>query len=107
MRSTTERSSPSAPSAPLSVAAPQARRVVDVDRVNYVNIALMLVSAVIAIRLPFELFLVTYAVLGPLHYLTQMSWLHDRGYFTTGRWDWMPLALLAVLATEETYAHRL
>jgi hypothetical protein len=78
---------------------------VDVDRVNYVNIALMLLSAVVAWRLPFELFLVSYAVLGPLHYLTQISWLHDRGYFTTGRWDWVPLGLLGVLALEAMYGH--
>ncbi len=104
MRSMTERSSPSARSAPHAAAVPAARGV-DLDRVNYVNIGLMLVSAAIAVRLPFELFLVTYAVLGPLHYLTQMSWLHDRGYFTTGRWDWIPLAVLGVLATETTYGH--
>jgi hypothetical protein len=75
------------------------------DRINYVNIALMLVSAALACVVPFELFLVSYAVLGPLHYLTQMSWLHDRGYFTTGRWDWIPLALLGVVALESMYGH--
>lgn len=31
---------------------------------------------------PFEVFLFSYAVLGPLHYLTEISWLHDKNYFT-------------------------
>jgi hypothetical protein len=75
-----------------------------VDRINYVNVGLMLASAVLAWALPFELFLAAYAVLGPLHYLTQISWLHDRGFFTTGRLDWVPLVLLAVLACAGFYS---
>jgi hypothetical protein len=75
----------------------------ELDRINYVNIGLMLASAVAACVMPFEVFLLSYAVLGPLHYLTQISWLHDRGYFTTGRWDWIPLALLGVLSLEAAY----
>jgi hypothetical protein len=76
------------------------------DRLNYVNIGLMLGSAALACVLPFEVFLAAYAILGPLHYLTQISWLHDRGYFTTGRWDWVPLALLGVVSLEAAYGHR-
>jgi hypothetical protein len=75
----------------------------DLDRINYLNVGLMLGSAALACLLPFEVFLVSYAVLGPLHYLTQISWLHDRGHFTTGRWDWVPLAALAVLALDTAY----
>ncbi len=47
--------------------------------VNYLNMGLMVLSCALAFVLPFELFLLAYAVLGPLHYLTQISWLHDRG----------------------------
>jgi hypothetical protein len=54
---------------------------VNVDRVNHLNSGLMVVSCVAAYVFPFELFLFSYAVLGPLHYLTEISWLHDRGYF--------------------------
>src|SRR6185503_2075930 len=53
--------------------------------VNYLNIALMIISCVLAFRFPFELFLISYAVLGPLHYLTEISWLNDRKYFTEGK----------------------
>jgi hypothetical protein len=41
----------------------------------------MITSCVLAYIIPFELFLFAYAVLGPLHYLTEISWLHDRKYF--------------------------
>jgi len=75
------------------------------DRINYVNIGLMLASAALACVVPFEIFLLSYAVLGPLHYLTQISWLHDRGYFTTGRWDWIPLTVLGVVSLEAAYGH--
>ena len=75
----------------------------ELDRINYVNIGLMLASAAIACTLPFEVFLLSYAVLGPLHYLTQISWLHDRGWFTTGTWDWVPLGLCGLVALEAAY----
>jgi len=78
---------------------------IDLDRLNHVNIGLMLGSAGLACLLPFEVFLGAYAILGPLHYLTQISWLHDRGYFTTGRWDWVPLVILGVVALEANYGH--
>jgi hypothetical protein len=78
-------------------------RPVDVDRINHVNIGLMLFSAALAFTIPFEIFLLAYAVLGPLHYLTQISWLHDRGYFTTGRFDWIPLAGLGAVAWFAAY----
>lgn len=51
------------------------------DQINYLNIGLMILSCFVAYIFPFELFLFSYAVLGPLHYLTEISWLHDRGYF--------------------------
>jgi hypothetical protein len=54
------------------------------DRINYLNAGLMVLSCAIAYAIPFELFLFSYAVLGPLHYLTEISWLHDRKYFAGG-----------------------
>ena len=53
-----------------------------VTQVNYLNIGLMLLSCILAFRFPFELFLFSYAFLGPLHYFTEISWLHERNYFT-------------------------
>ncbi len=43
--------------------------------------ALMLFCLLPAYKLPFEGLFLSYAILGPLHYLTQISWLHDRSYF--------------------------
>lgn len=66
------------------------------DRVNYGNVVLMLASALAALAFPFELFLFAYAFLGPLHYLTEISWLHQRSYFQRGRYG--HLVLLAACA---------
>lgn len=70
---------------------------------NLVNIGLMLVSCIIAFIIPFELFLFSYAVLGPLHYLTEIGWLHKRSYFTSGKWDYLWLSFMALGITLATY----
>ena len=62
--------------------------------IDLTNISLMLVSCVAAFVIPFELFLFSYAVLGPLHYLTEITWLHKRDYFTNGKSDFIWLAML-------------
>lgn len=59
----------------------------------------MLVSCLAAFVIPFELFLFSYAVLGPLHYLTEIGWLHQRNYFVQGRFDFLWLILLTVITT--------
>jgi hypothetical protein len=61
------------------------------DRINRLNIGLMVLSCVAAFVLPFELFLFAYAVLGPLHYLTEISWIHDRKYFLREDERWKPV----------------
>ncbi len=58
----------------------------------------MVASMVAAFVLPFELFLISYAVLGPLHYLTELSWLHDRGYFANHKSECVGLAVIVVLS---------
>jgi hypothetical protein len=65
--------------------------------IDWLNIALMFLAAGAAYVLPFEVFLFSYAVLGPLHYLTEISWLHERKYFTTGARDAIVLFLLSVV----------
>jgi hypothetical protein len=52
-------------------------------RLDWVNIALMAVACAAAVLAPFHVFLFAYAILGPLHYLTEVSWLHDRNFFTS------------------------
>lgn len=67
------------------------------ERLDLINIGVMLLSACVAMILPFELFLFVYAVLGPLHYLTEISWLHDRNYFTKSKYDAVWLMLIGIL----------
>lgn len=67
------------------------------EKVDILNIGLMLLAAVIAMVMPFETFLFVYAVLGPLHYLTEISWLHDKQYFVKGKYDSVILVIAAAL----------
>jgi hypothetical protein len=73
------------------------RLVMTTDRINYLNIGLMVATAVAAFVWPFEVFLLSYAVLGPLHYLTEISWLHDRNYFLEGKRDYLHFVFLCTL----------
>lgn len=70
------------------------------ESVEQLNVVLMVVSCLAAFAAPFQLFLFVYAVLGPLHYLTEISWLHDRDYFaprpSARRW-WLALVAVAML----------
>lgn len=65
--------------------------------IDSVNIILMILSCIAAYILPFEVFLFSYAVLGPLHYLTEISWLHKRDYFANSKNDYWWLVVLCVL----------
>ena len=67
------------------------------DRLNYLNIGLILLSALLAMAAPFEVFLAAYAVLGPLHYLTEISWLQRRNFYAKSKYDWIWLSVPAVV----------
>ena len=67
------------------------------SRLNHLNIGLMILSLSLAYLLPFELFLFSYAILGPAHYLTEISWLHDRRYFCSGKYDYLWLVGFSLL----------
>ncbi|MDO8998656.1 MAG: hypothetical protein Q7W45_02745 [Bacteroidota bacterium] len=67
------------------------------DKINYGNVALIVISTAIAIFFPFELFLFSYAILGPLHYLTEIGWLHDKQYYTKKKYDFSLLVALSLL----------
>ena len=72
------------------------------DAVERMNSVLMAVACAAAFLAPFHVFLFAYAVLGPLHYLTEISWLHDRDYFAPRRaprrwWLLLVGAAMAVL----------
>src|SRR5689334_16188561 len=66
----------------------------------------MVVSCGLACLAPFTLFLIAFAVLGPLHYLTEISWLHDREYFSPRqpiRRLWLAVVVAAMSAVTFGY----
>lgn len=80
------------------------------DFVNWLNVGLMLISLVAAFILPFEVFLLAYAILGPLHYLTEISWLHDRRFFLKSRKEiifFVVIALLLLISTLSAFTGNL
>ena len=78
------------------------QRITSADGLNWLNSALMLGTLGVAYIAPMHLFLFAYAVLGPLHYSTEISWLYDRSFFikeSKSRHYWLSLvaATLALL----------
>jgi hypothetical protein len=67
---------------------------------------LMIFSAALSFVIPFKLFLFVYAVLGPLHYLTEISWLDKRNYFVEKKWQVWPYLLVALLLTVSLFNDR-
>jgi hypothetical protein len=63
-----------------------------------IHLGLMCAALGITYLVPFELLLLSYVVLGPAHYFTEISWLHDRKYFLPHRSVPIALAGLAVIA---------
>lgn len=68
-------------------------------KIDYVNIGLLILSCILAFLMPFELFLFAYGVLGPLHYLTEISWLHDKNYYSTDKRDVILLVIISLVLT--------
>jgi hypothetical protein len=67
-----------------------------VRRGDIIHLGLMLAALGVAYVIPFELLLLAYAVLGPAHYFTEISWLHDRNYYLPHKGLGMVLGLVAL-----------
>jgi hypothetical protein len=65
------------------------------NRLNYLNVAAMLLASCLAIVMPFELVLLSYAILGPAHYLTEISWLSGKQFFTLKKYDYLAIVAVA------------
>jgi len=63
-----------------------------------IHLGLMFAALALTYLVPFELLLLAYVVLGPAHYATEISWLHDRKYFLPQRGIAIGLAAVAVIA---------
>src|SRR5580704_8795585 len=66
--------------------------------IDVVHLGLMLAALAITYLVPFELLLLSYVILGPAHYFTEISWLHDRKYFLPHRSVPIVLAFVAAVA---------
>src|SRR5713226_9304003 len=64
--------------------------------IDAAHLALMLSAFGVAYVVPFELLALAYVVLGPAHYTTEISWLHDRRYFVPHRGYAVALAVIAL-----------
>ncbi len=65
--------------------------------IDLINIFLMIVSFGFAMFLPIETFLMAYAILGPLHYLTEINWLNNKNFFLKNKMESKILITLGVL----------
>lgn len=72
------------------------------NKIDLLNILLLVFSLLVATLLPFETFLFAYAILGPLHYLTEINWLNNRNYFVKSKKKIWILILLTVLISIPT-----
>ncbi|MEP7234652.1 MAG: hypothetical protein ABI778_05085 [Ignavibacteriota bacterium] len=73
--------------------------------IDRLNIGLMLLSCLLAFLFPFQLFLFSFVVLGPLHYFTEIPWLHGKKYYTTGKYDYLLLIALCCIIAGIHYAY--
>lgn len=70
-----------------------------IKSIDNLNIVLILLSLILAYVLPFSLFLFSYAVLGPLHYLTEINWLNEKNYFVKERkWIWVFVVITTLIS---------
>jgi hypothetical protein len=73
------------------------------ETIHHLNTGLILLSFGVSFFIPFELFLFSYGILGPLHYLTEIGWLHKKNYFTKGKYDFLFLVCACIILVYWNY----
>ncbi len=69
------------------------------SQVDFLNTFLIIISMILAYWLPIELFLIAYALLGPLHYLTEINWVREKKYFAkSNSWKYWALGIAILYA---------
>ncbi len=67
--------------------------------IDKINVVLIILSLLLAFIIPFKLFLFSYAVLGPLHYLTEIHWLNKKSFFVSQKkWIWVFLIFAIIIS---------
>ena len=75
-------------------------------KVDYLNIGLILISAILAFVFPLGLFIFAFVILGPLHYFTEINWLDQKKYFTITKsriWFWIGLGATCLIMFPKFY----
>src|SRR5690349_4191053 len=73
--------------------------------IDVLNFFLIWITLFAALAWPFQLFLFSYIVIGPWHYLTEINWLDKQKYFLQSRdtrvflWSMVALVLLLTAGT--------
>lgn len=77
--------------------------------IDVLNFFLIWLTLVLALAWPFQLFLFSYIVLGPLHYLTEINWLDKQKYFLRPKdssvFVWSMVALVLLLTAGTLFPH--
>lgn len=72
-------------------------------KTDQLHVLLILFSCIAAYLLPFELFLFSYIILGALHYLTELAWLHEKKYFTSSAKTELIIIFLSAIIISFSY----
>ncbi|WP_159090733.1 hypothetical protein [Aquimarina aquimarini] len=70
-----------------------------INNIDALNTFLILISFMLAYLLPFQLFLFVYAILGPLHYFTEINWIQNNDYFVKSKvWSFIIVVFAFLIA---------
>lgn len=53
------------------------------NSIDWLNVFLVLLCGTLAYFFPLRVFILSFAILGPLHYLTEINWLNNNNFFTS------------------------
>lgn len=67
-----------------------------VNKSDSINVFFVIIACIAGHVAPVATLLGSYAILGPAHYLTEVSWLHDRHYFLSRHLSWCVIALMVL-----------
>ncbi len=79
----------------------------EAKKIEITNFLLIWVTLFFAFQFPFQLFLLSYAILGPLHYLTEINWLEKKNYFLAHQNDkkhYLKAVIISLLLLTITFA---
>lgn len=77
-----------------------------IKQVDGINIGLIILSAILAFNFPLQIFILSFAILGPLHYLTEINWLDKKRYFAPMEnrlWLWIGISASILIFFPKVY----